>query len=325
MKIKIGIVGYGNIAKGVEKEIKKHKDLELVAIFTRRNVSEINSESKVYNIDSIEEFVGKIDVMLLCLGSANDLPKYTHVIAKKFNTVDSFDTHAKINEYYKHINKVNKKSQTVSVVSIGWDPGLFSYSRLLFDSILPTSNTYTFWGSGVSQGHSDAVRSIKGVKYAVQYTHPKEEAIKKVREGLAPKLKTRDKHSRVCFVVLEEDTQDNRKSIEKKIKSMPNYFADYDTTVNFISEEEFIQNHTKMPHGGFTICSDVTGDNNRQVAELSLKLDSNPEFTASVMLAYAKAAFKISSEKRYGAFTIFDIPLSYISSKKHDELLKKLL
>lgn len=325
MKIKIGIVGYGNIAKGVEKEIKKHKDLELVGIFTRRNVSEIDSENKVYNLDKIEDFVGKIDVMILCLGSANDLPKYTHVIAKKFNTIDSYDTHAKINEYYKHINKINKKSHTVSLVSTGWDPGLFSYARLLFDSILPTSNTYTFWGSGVSQGHSEAVRSIKGVKLAVQYTHPKEDAIQKVREGLAPKLKVKDKHSRECFVVLEEDTVENRKNIEKKIKSLPNYFAEYDTIVNFINEEEFKEKHTKMSHGGFTICSDTTGDNNKQIVELSLKLDSNPEFTASVMLAYARATFKLYNDMKYGAYTIFDIPLSYISSKKHDELIKKML
>lgn len=325
MKIKIGIVGYGNIAKGVEKEIKKHKELELVAIFTRRNLNEVTSENKVYKIEDIDGFVGKIDVMILCLGSTNDLPKYTHTIAKKFNTVDSYDTHAKINEYYKHINKVNKKSQTVSVVSIGWDPGLLSYARLMFESILPTSNTYTFWGSGVSQGHSEAVRNIKGVKYAVQYTHPKQDAIKKVREGLAPKLKVKDKHTRECFVVLEEETQENMKSVEKKIKSMPNYFAEYETTVNFISEEEFIEKHTKMPHGGFTICSDITGDNNKQIVELSLKLDSNPEFTASIMLAYAKAAFKLHNDKKYGAFTIFDIPLTYISSKKQEDLFKRLL
>ncbi len=325
MKIKIGIVGYGNIGKGVEKEISKYKDMELVAIFTRRNVSDIVSENKVYSIDDIQKFIGKIDVMILCLGSATDLPKYTHVIAKKFNTIDSYDTHAKIYEYYKHINKVNKKANTVSLVSIGWDPGIFSFARLMFESVLPTSSTYTFWGSGVSQGHSEAIRKIKGVKKAVQYTHPKKDAIKQVREGLSPKLKVRDKHTRECFVVLEEDNIENRKSIDKQIKTMPNYFSDYDTTVNYITEEEFNKNHTRMPHGGFAICSGTTGDNNKQIAELSLKLDSNPEFTAGILIAYARAAYKLAVDKNYGAFTICDIPLSYISDKSETEIIKKIL
>lgn len=325
MKIKIGIVGYGNIGKGVESEIKKYKDLELVGIFTRRSVTDVVSVNKVYSINDIQKFVGKIDVMILCLGSASDLPKYTHVVAKHFNTVDSFDTHAKIPEYFKHINKINRKSQTVSVISIGWDPGLFSFARLMYESVLPTSTTYTFWGSGVSQGHSEAIRRLKGVKYAIQYTHPKQDAINKVREGLSPKLKIRDKHTRECFVVLEEDTPENRKSVDKQIKTMPNYFADYDTTVNYITEEEFKNNHNKMPHGGFALCSGITGDNNKEIAELSLKLDSNPEFTASVMLAYARAAYKLADKKNYGSFTIYDVPLSYITDKRHDELLKRLL
>lgn len=325
MKIKIGIVGYGNIAKGVEKEIKKYKDMELVAIFTRRSVNEIVSDNRVYSLNEIQKFVGKIDVMILCLGSANDLPKYTHGIARNFNTVDSYDTHAKINEYYKHINKINKKSDTVSLVSIGWDPGIFSLARLMFESVLPTSSTYTFWGSGVSQGHSEAIRRLTGVKKAIQYTHPKEDAISKVREGIAPKFKVRDKHTRECFVVLEEDNIENRKSIEKQIKFMPNYFSEYETTVNYITEEEFDKNHTKMPHGGFAICSGTTGDNNKQTAELSLKLDSNPEFTASVLIAYARAAYKLSNEKRYAAYTIYDIPMSYISNKNSTDLIKKIL
>lgn len=325
MKIKIGIVGYGNIAKGIEKEIIKYKDMELVAIFTRRNVNDIVSASKIYSITDIQKFIGKIDVMILCLGSANDLPKYTHTIARNFNTVDSYDTHAKIYEYYKHINKVNRKSNTVSLVSVGWDPGIFSFSRLMFESVLPSSNTYTFWGSGVSQGHSEAVRRIKGVKNAVQYTHPKEDAINKVRSGEMPKFKTRQKHTRECFVVLEEDNEENRKRVEKQIKNMPNYFSEYDTTVNYITSDEFEKNHTKMPHGGFTICCGTTGDNNKQIAELSLKLDSNPEFTASVLLSYARATLKLSNEKRYGAYTIYDVPLSYISDKNSVDLIKKLL
>jgi len=325
MKIKVGIIGYGNIARGVEKEIKKHKDMELVAIFTRRNVSEVISENKVYNINQIQKFIGKIDVMILCLGSFSDLPKYAHVVAKNFNTIDSYDTHAKIHEYHKHINKINKKSNTVSLVSIGWDPGIFSFVRLMFESVLPTSNTYTFWGNGVSQGHSEAIKRIQGVKTAVQYTHPKEDAINKVREGIIQRFKTRDKHTRECFVVLEEDNAENRRNIEKKIKTMPNYFSDYDTTVNYITEEEFESNHTKMPHGGFAICSGTTGDGNKQIAELSLKLDSNPEFTASVLLAYTRATYKLSNEKKYGAYTIYDVPLSYISDKSATDLIKRLL
>jgi len=325
MKIKIGIVGYGNVGKGVEKEIKKNKEFELVGIFTRRNIEELDTLSKVYNLNDIKNFVGKIDVMILCQGSANDLPRYTHVIAKNFNTVDSFDTHAKIYEYFKHINKINKKSNTVSIVSVGWDPGLFSYSRLIFDCILPTGKTHTFWGSGVSQGHSEAVRSLKGVKYAVAYTHPKREAVDKVRKGEDVKLKVKDKHTRECYVVLEEDTPDIRKDIDKRIKTMPNYFAEYDTTINYIKEEEFKTKHTKMPHGGFTLAVGTTGESNKQIAELSLKLDSNPEFTASVLIAYARAAYKLAKDQNYGAYTIFDIPLTYISNKKTNDLIKKLL
>ena len=325
MKIRVGIVGYGNIARGVETEVKKYKDMELVAIFTRRDVNEVISDNKVYNISEMQKFIDKIDVMILCLGSFNDLPKYTHSIAKDFNTIDSYDTHAKIHEYYKHINKINKKSNTVSLVSIGWDPGIFSLTRLMFEAILPTSNIHTFWGSGVSQGHSEAIRRIPGVKNAVQFTHPKEDAINKVRDGITTKFKARDKHSRECFVVLEDDTAENRKIVEKKIKTMPNYFSDYDVTVNYIHEEEFESNYTKMPHGGFSICSGTTGNDNKQVAELSLKLDSNPEFTASILLAYTRAVYKLSNEKSYGAYTIYDVPLSYISDKKSVDLIKQIL
>ena len=325
MKIRVGIVGYGNIARGVESEVKKYKDMELIAIFTRRKADEVESYNNVYHISEIQKFIGKIDVMILCLGSFNDLPKYTHTIAKNFNTIDSYDTHAKIYDYHKHINKINRKSDTVSLVSIGWDPGIFSLTRLMFEAILPGSEVYTFWGSGVSQGHSEAIRKIQGVKSAVQYTHPKEDAIAKVREGVATKFKTRDKHTRECFVVLENDNPENRKTIEKKIKTMPNYFSDYDVTVNYITQEEFENNHTKMPHGGFSICSGITGNDNKQTAELSLKLDSNPEFTASILLAYTRATYKLANEKRYGAYTIYDVPLSYISDKKSIDLIKQIL
>ena len=325
MKIKIGIVGYGITAIGVESEVEKYKDMELVAIFDIRKENEVVSSNNTYNISEIQKFIGKIDVMILCLGSFNDLPKYTHSIAKNFNTIDSYDTHAKIYDYYKHINKINRKSNTVSLVSIGWDPGIFSFTRLMFESILPNSELHTFLGTGVSQGHSEAIRKIQGVKSAIQYTHPKEDAITKVREGIATKFKTRDKHTRECFVVLEDDNLENRKIIDKKIQTMPNYFADYDVTINYITQEEFENNHIKMPHGGFSICSGITGNNNKQIAELSLKLDSNPEFTASILLAYTRAVYKLSNEKRYGAYTIYDVPLSYISNKNSSDLIKKML
>jgi diaminopimelate dehydrogenase len=325
MKIKVGIVGYGNVGKGVENEIKKYKDMELVAIFTRRDLNEIISDNKVYSMNDIHRFIGKIDVMILCLSSVNDLSKYTHIIARNFNTIDSFDVHSKINEYYKHINKVNRKSGTVSLVSIGWDPGILSIGRLMFESILPNSNTYTFWGDGVSQGHSEAIMKISSVKKAIQYTHPKEDAINKVREGLFPKFKAKDKHTRECFVVLEEDNVENRKSVEKQIKTMPNYFSEYDVTVNYINEEEFDSNHTKMPHAGFTICSGITGENNRHTAELSVKLDSNPEFTASILISYTRAVHKLFNEKKYGTYTIYEVPLSYISHKNNTDLIKKVL
>jgi diaminopimelate dehydrogenase len=246
------------------------------------------------------------------------------MIAKKFSTVDCFDTHAKLYDYFKHINKINKKSNTVSVIAVGWDPGLFSLARLMFESVLPAGNTHTFWGSGVSQGHSEAIRSLGGIKYAVAYTHPKIETMDKVREGENPKLKPRDKHTRECFVVLENDTPEKRKEIDKKIKTMPNYFVDYDTTVNYITEEEFKANHSKMPHGGVTLCAQSQEDS-KQLAELSLKLDSNPDFTASVMLAYARAVYKLAKDKSYGAFTILDIPISYISNKKETDIIKKVL
>lgn len=326
MKIKIGIVGYGNVGKSVENEISKFSDIELVAIFTRRNIGEIEcNNKKIYNLSDIGKFKGKIDVMVLCLGSANDLVSCAYKIARDFNTVDSYDTHSKIYDYYKQINKINRKSNTVSVISTGWDPGIFSYYRVLSDSILPESNTYTFWGKGVSQGHSEALRRLKGVKKAIQYTIPSKEAIDKVLNGENPVFKTRDKHTRECFVVLEDDNELTRKNIEKQIKNMPNYFSSYDTTVNFISEEEFDKNHNQMPHGGKIITSGKSGNNNNQSMELSLKLESNPEFTASILLSYSRAVFKLYNENKYGSYTVLDIPISYTSKEDVRNLIKNLL
>lgn len=325
--IKIGILGYGNLGKGTEIAIKDNKDMKLVAIFTRRNPEDLKTVTNVpvINIEKIEEWKEKIDVMILCGGSASDLPEQGPQYAEMFNTIDSFDTHAKIPEYYKNVNESAKKGKHVSIISVGWDPGLFSISRLYAEAILPQGNTYTFWGPGVSQGHSDAIRRIDGVKNAIQYTIPIEEAIEVIRDGNSPEYTAREKHIRECFVVLEEGTDE--KIIENKIKTMPNYFADYDTTVHFITEEELKLNHTKMQHGGFVIRSGNTGKNNetKQIIEYSLKLESNPEFTASVLLAYARAAYKLAKLGNSGAKTVFDIPPAMLIPKTNEELLKKIL
>jgi len=322
-KIRIGIVGYGNVGKGAAKAVGTASDMELKAIFTRRDPKSLNTLDEnvaVYPVESAEKMVDEIDVMLLCGGSAVDLPEQGPYFAARFNTVDSYDTHANIPEYMAKIDAVAKK--TTAVIASGWDPGLFSMMRLIFESTVPDGENYTFWGSGVSQGHSDAVRHVEGVKHAVQYTIPIDSAVKAVRNGEQPVLETRDRHLRECFVVVEPDA--DRAEIEEKIKKMPYYFIDYETTVNFIEAEDYFLNHLKMPHGGMVLRSGNTGENSH-VMEFSLKLDSNPEFTASVLTAYARAAFRLSREGLYGAKTVFDVPLSYLSEKDRFSLIKELL
>ncbi|MGL4873767.1 MAG: diaminopimelate dehydrogenase [Clostridium sp.] len=321
-KVRIGIVGYGNLGRGVLNSIKQNEDMELKAIFTRREGIEVDGIETVH-ISKVEDYKDMIDVMILCGGSATDLPEQGPMILESFNTVDSFDTHAKIPEYFNKMDGIGKESGKLSVISVGWDPGLFSINRLMGEAILPQGNDYTFWGKGVSQGHSDAIRRIDGVKNGIQYTVPKEEALKRVRSLENPKLETREKHDRVCYVVLEENA--DRERIEKEIKEMPNYFSDYDTEVNFISEEELKENHSGMPHGGFVIRTGVTGTGNMEKIEYSLSLDSNPEFTSSVLVAYARAINKMAKEGKSGALTVFDIPLGYLSSKTPEDLRAKLL
>ena len=326
-KIKIGICGYGNLGKGVQKEIKKSQDMELIAVFTRRNPELISENIKenisVVKMDEIREWTNKIDVMIMCGGSATDLPSQVPEVAKLYNTVDSFDTHAKIPEYFREVDKSAKETGNTSLISGGWDPGMFSVIRMYSEAILSQGETYTFWGKGVSQGHSDAIRRISGVKNAIQYTIPIEEAMQKVRNGENPKLSTADKHIRECFVVLEDGA--NANEVENKIKTMPNYFSDYKTTVHFISEKELKDNHSKMSHGGFVIHSGITGDNNKQIIEYSLKLDSNPEFTASVLIALARATYRMNKKGEYGAKTILDVPPILLSNKTEEELRKELL
>lgn len=324
-KIKIAICGYGNLGKGIESEIPKSKDMELVAIFTRRNPESLVTKSSVpiININDINNWKDKIDVVIMCGGSATDLPNQVPEIAKSFNTVDSFDTHAKIPDYYNIVNDSALSGKNTSIISGGWDPGMFSLMRLYVDSILKNGSTYTFWGKGVSQGHSDAIRRISGVKNAIQYTIPIEKAMDRVRNGENPDLQTNEKHLRECFVATEEGA--NKEKIEKEIKTMPNYFADYNTIVHFISEEELKQKHSKMSHGGFVIHSGETGEGNKQIIEYSLKLDSNPEFTASVLIALARANYRMNRNGQYGAKTIFDIPPVLLSEKTPEELRKQLL
>lgn len=325
--IRIGILGYGNLGKGTELAIKQNPDMELVAIFTRREPSTLKPVTNVpvINISEIEKWKEKVDVMILCGGSATDLPEQGPKYAEMFNIIDSFDTHAKIPEYHKNVDEGAKKGGKVAIISIGWDPGLFSLNRLLAEAVLPQGNTYTFWGKGVSQGHSDAIRRIKGIKNAVQYTIPIDKAIEEVRSGKNPTLTIREKHLRECFVVLEEGADES--SVENEIKTMPNYFSDYDTIVHFISEEDLKKNHSAMPHGGFVIRSGNTGKDNlsKQIIEYSLKLDSNPEFTSSVLISYARAAYRLAQNGETGAKTIFDIPPYMLSIKSKGELLKELL
>ena len=326
-KIRIGIYGYGNLGKGVETAIKNNPDMELVGVFTRRDpktIKTINKETNVYGTDEVSNMKDKIDVMILCGGSATDLPVQTPEMTSMFNVVDSFDNHANIPLHFNNVDKVAKENNKLALISCGWDPGLFSLNRALFEAVLPIGTNYVFYGRGLSQGHSDAVRRIKGVKKAVQYTVPYEESVRKVRNGEEPQFSSvREVMWRECFVVLDENADE--KDVEKEIKEMPNYFEPYNTTVHFISEEEFDKDHVGMPHGGFVLRSGKTSSNNKQIAEFSLNLDSNPEFTSSVLVAYARAVYKLSKEGKNGAVNVLDIPVSYLSTKTKEELLKGTL
>ena len=326
-KIRIGSVGYGNIGRGVEQAIKRNEDMELAAVFTRRDPASVKvatEGAKVVHMDDMLSMKGDVDVMVLCGGSATDLPVMGPEIAANFNTIDSFDTHAKIPEYFANVDKAAKEGNNISIISVGWDPGMFSLNRLYAESILVQGSTYTFWGKGVSQGHSDAIRRIPGVKNAIQYTVPVDEAVAQVRSGSEPKLTTRDKHTRECYVVAQEGA--NKAEIENAIKTMPNYFDEYNTTVHFISEEELKRDHSKMPHGGFVIRTGETGEEgNKHVIEYSLKLDSNPEFTASVLIAYARAAYRLNQKGENGARSVFDIAPALLSMKTPEQLRKEIL
>ena len=325
-QIRIGIVGYGNLGREAVQAIKQREDMKLIAIFTRRSPDSMQVEDETLNIVHISEaeaYKDHIDVMLLCGGSATDLPEQGPLFARMFNTVDSYDTHAKIPEYFSSVDEAAKTSGKTSVISVGWDPGLFSINRMLGEAVLPKGETYTFWGEGVSQGHSDAIRRIKGVKDAVQYTVPIVEAMERVRSGEAPALSTREKHLRECYVVLEKEA--DPAEIERQIKTMPNYFADYETTVTFISESELITKHAKMKHGGFVIRSGKTGDNSNQIFEFSLKLDSNPAFTSSVLVTYARAAYHLNKAGDFGAKTVYDIAPKYLSDRPVEDLRRDLL
>ena len=328
MSIKIGILGYGNLSRGVESAIRQNDDLELVAVFTRRNPEGVKIKTEgvgVYHVDEIENFKDKIDVLVLGGGSATDLPEQTPKYAQWFNVVDSFDTHARIPEHFENVDKAAKEAGKIGVISIGWDPGFFSLLRMVSTAVLPEGNNYTFWGRGVSQGHSDAIRRIEGVVDARQYTIPVESAVESVRNAENPTFTARQQHTRECFVVAEEGADLAR--IEKEIVEMPNYFDAYDTTVHFISKEELDRDHAALPHGGFVIRSGKTGfdKENSHVVEFNLKLDSNPEFTGSVIAAYARAAYKLNKEGVSGCKTIFDIPVSYLSNMTGAELRKSLL
>ena len=326
--IRVGILGYGNLGKGIESAITQNPDMELKAVFTRRapeSVTIRTADVPVYHTDKLLEMKEEIDVLVLCGGSATDLPEQTPAYAKYFNVVDSFDTHARIPEHFDNVDKVAKESGKTAIISVGWDPGMFSLNRLYANAILPEGKDYTFWGKGVSQGHSDAIRRVDGVKNGKQYTIPVEAALDAVRKGENPELSTREKHTRGCFVVAQEGA--DKEKIEAEIKNMPNYFADYDTTVHFISEEELQRDHSGIPHGGFVLRSGVTGMNkeHKHLIEYSLKLDSNPEFTASVITAYVRAAYRMNKEGMSGCKTVFDIPPAYLSMQSGEELRKHLL
>lgn len=327
-KIRIGIAGYGNLGRGVELAIRQNSDMELAGVFTRRapeSVKTLTPDVPVYRLEDAENLKDKIDVMILCGGSATDLPKQTPALAKYFNVIDSFDTHAKIPEHFANVDAVAKENGTLGIISVGWDPGLFSLNRIYAESILPNGKTYTFWGKGVSQGHSDAIRRVEGVKKGIQYTVPIDAALEAVRSGSQPDLTTRQKHLRECYVVAEEGA--DLVKIEESIKTMKNYFDEYDTTVNFITEEEFDAVHNKMPHGGFVMRSGLTGDGEKthQMIEYSLKLESNPEFTSSVLVAYARALMKMKADGMTGCKTVFDVAPAYLSQMSAEELRAHLL
>ncbi len=327
MKIKIAIAGYGNLGKGVECAVAQNPDTELYGVFTRRAPESVKTLTnvKVYDIKNITDHKENIDVVIICGGSATDLPKQTPELAQYFNVVDSFDTHAKIPEHFENVDKAAKDALKTAIISVGWDPGMFSLNRLYAGAVLPDGQDYTFWGKGVSQGHSDAIRRIDGVRDARQYTVPIEDALCKVREGANPKLTTGEKHIRECYVVVEEGADKAR--IENEIKTMPNYFADYTTIVHFITQEEMDKNHSKLPHGGFVIRSGKTGLNgeNSHIIEYSLNLDSYPEFTATVLVAYARAIYRLNAEGDYGCKTVFDVAPKYLSPKTNEQLRKELL
>lgn len=328
MKTRIGILGYGNLGRGVECAVRQNEDMELAAVFTRRSpadVSILTKSAQVCHINDAADWKDKIDVMILCGGSATDLPQQTPEYVKYFNVIDSFDTHARIPEHFANVDAAAKENGHIGIISVGWDPGMFSLNRLYANAILPDGKDYTFWGKGVSQGHSDALRRIAGVKNAKQYTIPVDSALEAVRAGSNPELSTREKHTRECFVVLEEGA--DAAKIEQEIKTMPNYFADYDTTVHFISEEELLTNHSGIPHGGFVLRSGVTGweREHKHLIEYSLKLDSNPEFTSSVLIAYARAAHRLANEGQSGCKTVFDIAPAYLSAKSGEELRASML
>lgn len=325
--IKIGIVGYGNLGRGVERVVSNNKDMELIGVFTRRKPKTLITATgvSVYEMKALYGMQEDIDVLVLCGGSANDLPKQSVELAASFNIIDSFDTHANIPEHFDKVDQASKKGKHISIISAGWDPGLFSLHRLLGQAILPQGNDYTFWGKGVSQGHSDAIRKIEGVKDARQYTIPVEAALQSVRKGNNPHLSIREKHTRECYVVIEKDA--DKIEIEKAIKTMPNYFDEYDTSVFFISEEELNKYHKGIPHGGVVVRSGITGQHGEHthVMEYKLTLDSNPEFTSSILIAYARAAYRLALEGHIGCKTVFDIAPGYLHEASSAELRKKLL
>jgi diaminopimelate dehydrogenase len=327
-KIRIGIVGYGNVGKGVELSVEQNHDMSMDVILTRRDPAAItprSSSTQVLHVDRAKDLVGLLDVVVLCGGSATDLVVQGPHFAQYFNVVDSFDTHAKIPEYFATVDAAARRGKTVAVISTGWDPGLFSLLRVVQGACLPFGTAYTFWGPGISQGHSDAVRRVQGVIDGRQYTLPIDKALNAVRSGGNPSLSAREKHRRLCYIVLEKDTPEERQRVEAEIRNMPNYFADYDTTVNFVTQEELQEEHSQMPHGGFVLTSGESGSGHKHVMEFSLKLESNPEFTGSVLTAYARAAYKLSSEGAVGAQTVFDIAPKYLSMKSNEELRKTML
>ena len=327
MSIRIAIYGYGNLGKGVEAAISHNPDMSLEYVFTRRDPAllKLATDAKPVSADDVLAYKDKVDVMIICSGSATDLPKHSPCLAKDFNIIDSFDTHAQIPVHFENVDKAAREGEKLALISAGWDPGMFSVNRVMADAILPGGDTYTFWGKGVSQGHSDAIRRIEGVVDARQYTVPVEQALEKVRSGQAPKLTTREKHSRLCYVVAQEGADKAR--IENEIKTMPNYFDQYDTTVKFISLEELKRDHSALPHGGFVIHSAKTGleNENNHVVEYSLKLDSNPQFTSSILVAYARAVYRMRNEGKVGCISVLDVPPAMLSLKTKEELLAHML